>query len=122
MVDRYQQMQKQVSDLLKERSLLSNELDNVKSTFKDLKHQLASGQAGATDSMEAALSNAQSQLDMKSDELARLSGELNTRIGDSSQFRDMRGIIAKKNQQIKDMRQRLAMYEPVDEGYVEEEQ
>merc|ERR1719478_251575 len=105
MVDRYQQMQKQVSDLLKERSLLSDELSQVKATFHDLKGQLASGQAGATETMEYALQNARAQLESKSSELEAISGELNRHIGESSQFREMRGHLSKKNQQIKQLRQ-----------------
>merc|ERR1712096_211943 len=104
-----------------ERSLLSDELEQVKFTFKDLKSQLAAGQAGAAETMEYALINARSQLEAKSGELEAISGELNRHIGESSQFREMRGIIAKKNQQIKLMRQRLAQYEPVDEAPMDED-
>jgi leucine zipper transcription factor-like protein 1 len=121
MLDRYQQMQKQVSDLLKERSMLTDELEGVKATFLGLKGQLQMGQAEATESMEIALSNARIQLDQRTNELEVLSNDLNKRVGDSSQFKEMRSIIAKKNQQIKEMRARLQQYEPLDDVVVDED-
>merc|ERR1712182_15216 len=98
MLDRYQQMQKQVSDLLKERSMLTDELEGVKATFLGLKDQLQMGQVESTESMEIALMNARAQLDQRTNELEVLSNDLNKRVGDSSQFKEMRSIIAKKNQ------------------------
>jgi leucine zipper transcription factor-like protein 1 len=121
MLDRYQQMQKQVSDLLKERSMLTDELEGVKATFLGLKEQLHNGHADATESMEIALMNARAQADQRTAELEVLSNELNKRVGDSSQFKEMRSIISKKNQQIKEMRARLQMYEPLDETPVDED-
>merc|ERR1711985_170955 len=121
MLDRYQQMQKQVSDLLKERSMLTDELEGVKATFLGLKDQLQMGQQGATESMEIALMNARAQLDQRTAEIEVLSNDLNKRVGDSSQFKEMRSIIAKKNQQIKEMRARLQMYEPQDDLVVDED-
>merc|ERR1712118_86262 len=121
MLDRYQQMQKQVSDLLKERSMLTDELEGVKATFLGLKEQLQMGRADAAESMEIALMNARTQLDQRTAELEVLSNDLNKRVGDSSQFKEMRSIIAKKNQQIKDMRARLAMYEPHDDVIVDDD-
>ena len=118
-VDRFQQMQKQVTDLLKERSMLSDELEGVKSTFKQLKDQLAAGQGFDAGSMETALQNARAQLDAKNREIENISGELNNHIGNSSQFRDMRSMMAKKNQQLKELRSRLAQYEQLDDAPVE---
>jgi leucine zipper transcription factor-like protein 1 len=119
MVDRYQQMQKQVSDLLKERSMLSDELEGVKSTFKQLKDQMQAGQGFAAEDMENALSNARAQLDAKNREIENISSELNSHVGNSSQFRDMRSMMAKKNQQLKDLRARLAQYEQLDDAPME---
>jgi leucine zipper transcription factor-like protein 1 len=124
MLDRYQQMQKQVSDLLKERSMLTDELEGVKATFLGLKEQMLMGGAqgaAASDSMEMELMNARAQLDNKTAELEGMSNELNKRVGDSSQFKEMRSIISKKNQQIKEMRARLAMYEPMDDVVADED-
>jgi leucine zipper transcription factor-like protein 1 len=118
-VDRFQQMQKQVTELLKERSMLSDELEGVKSTFKQLKDQLAAGQGFDAGSMETALQNARAQLDAKNREIENISGELNNHIGSSSQFRDMRSMMAKKNQQLKELRSRLAQYEQLDDAPVE---
>merc|ERR1711990_1424077 len=92
----YQQMQKQVSDLLKERSMLTDELEGVKATFLGLKDQLQMGQVGATESMEIALMNARAQLDQRTNELEVLSNDLNKRVGDSSQFKEMRSIIRRR--------------------------
>jgi leucine zipper transcription factor-like protein 1 len=121
MLDRYQQMQKQVSDLLKERSMLTDELEGVKATFLGLKEQMQMGDANAANTMEIALVNARTQLDQRNAELEVLSNDLNKRVGDSSQFKEMRSIIAKKNQQIKEMRARLQMYEPMDDAVVDED-
>jgi leucine zipper transcription factor-like protein 1 len=119
MLDRYQQMQKQVSDLLKERSMLTDELEGVKSTFLN---QLQGGHAdAAAESMDYALMNMRAQLDQRTAEMEALSNDLNKRVGDSSQFKEMRSIIAKKNQQIKEMRMRLQQYEPLDDVGVDED-
>merc|ERR1712139_482790 len=105
----------------KERSMLTDELEGVKATFLGLKDQLQMGRADAAESMEIALMNARAQLDQRTAELEVLSSDLNKRVGDSSQFKEMRSIISKKNQQIKEMRARLQQYEQIDDVGVDED-
>lgn len=120
MLDRYQQMQAQVTELLQERSLLAEELETVKTAFKDLKASLGGQGAGATAAMEQALEQAKAETERKQYELEALRQESQRTINESSQFREMRQIIAKKNQQVKEMRRRLQQYEPCDDVPLED--
>lgn len=115
MMDRYQQMQGQVSELLKERSSLSEELELVKNTFKELKSQLGGQSAGATAALEQALNSAKEESERKTYELEALSRDAQRTMNESVQFREMRSIIAKKNAQIKEMRTQLAQYGVADD-------
>jgi len=119
MNERYQMMQSQVATLLKERSGLSVELENVKAGFTALRTNMANSGADAQSQhdaaqMEANFYNTKNQLDNKTNELEAMRQQQDARIGDSTQFRQLKTIIKDKNQMIKDLRASLQQlgYQP----------
>eukprot|EP00747_Dinoflagellata_sp_TGD_P169869 gnl/TRDRNA2_/TRDRNA2_199970_c0_seq1.p1 gnl/TRDRNA2_/TRDRNA2_199970_c0~~gnl/TRDRNA2_/TRDRNA2_199970_c0_seq1.p1 ORF type:complete len:294 (-),score=87.29 gnl/TRDRNA2_/TRDRNA2_199970_c0_seq1:58-939(-) len=112
MMDRYQLMQTEVSSLLQERSALSTELEKVKNNFKNMKLQLSQSEPNAAahpglGEFEAALNESQSLLDEKSAQCEQMRRELNARLGDSTQFRDLKALVKKKSDEVKTLRQVL---------------
>merc|ERR1719181_544014 len=105
-------MQGQVTSLLQERSALSAELENVKENFRQLRTTMAATGADAMSQqhaaeMEAKLHNTQAQIASKNAELEALRREQEARLGDSAQFRQLKGIIKEKNNTIKTLRAQL---------------
>jgi len=112
MTERYQMMQGQVTSLLQERSTLSAELDTVRGNFTQLRTQMAATGADATSQqqaaeMEAKVYQSQTAMHAKSQELDAMRREMETRLADSSQFKQLKNIIKEKNGQIKTLRSQL---------------
>lgn len=120
MQDRYQQMQKQVSQLLQERTVLSEELATVKTNLKALKRSNAENDSAGAAAVDAQLREAQASLARKKEECDSTKKDLNKKLNDTTQFRDLKTIVTKKNAQIKDLRSRLAKYEPQDDAVDED--
>lgn len=122
MTERYQMMQGQVTSLLQERSSLSGELDNVKENFRELRMKMAASGADAHSQqhaadMEAKLHQTQSVIASKSAEVEAMRRDYESRLGDSSQFKQLKSIIKEKNNQIKTLRGQLqALGYAVDTG------
>lgn len=119
MTERYQSMQSEVSGLLQERSALSSELENVKQNFTELRTQMAASGADAQSQhaaaeMEMKFYNTKNALDSKTCQLEAMRQEHEQRLGDSSQFKQLKGIIKDKNNLIKTMRSQLQQlgYQP----------
>jgi len=126
MTERYQMMQNQVSGLLQERSGLSSELENVKQNFTELRTRMAASGADASSQqaaaeMEMKFYNTKNALDSKTGELEMLRQqaeamrrEQDGRLGDSTQFKQLKGIIKEKNTTIKTLRSQLQQlgYQP----------
>lgn len=115
MADRFQQMQTQTTELLRERASLSSELEKVKENFKRVRAEM-SAQGGTASAqgiqeIETSVVETKKMLDDKKAECEEMRQDLKKRLGDSAQFRELKAIIAKKNQMIKDLRARLAQYE-----------
>lgn len=111
MTDRYQQMQSEVSSLLKERSKLSEELDKVKQNFKQMMQRSAGGDAASNQNaaeIERLLNATKADLDARSQECEAMRKDLNQRLGDSTQFRDLKAIVKKKNEENRDLKSKLA--------------
>jgi len=112
MTERYQMMQGQVTSLLQERSTLATELDTVRGNFTQLRTQMAATGADATSQqqaadMEAKVYQSQTAMHSKSQELDAMRREMDTRLADSSQFKQLKNIIKEKNGQIKTLRSQL---------------
>lgn len=100
MKDRVQLMQGEMSGLLKERSALTSELEQVKTNFK----QLLTKREGGGSSVSA---ETQAMLDSKSAECDEMKKEMNKKLADSTQFRELKSFVKKKSDEIRDLRQRL---------------
>lgn len=121
MRDRYQSMQTQVSDLLRERSTLSEELEKVKSNFKQMRSRMQETNtetpmnSGNIAEIERSLNDTQVMLDSKQAECERMRGDMDKRLGDSKQFTDLKGLLKKKTDENKAMKRRMQEYGiPVD--------
>jgi len=116
--DRYEAMQKQFHEMMKERTSLADELSELKMSFDTMKNRMGAEMQGASavKEMEQQLANTRSLLDNKSSEVEKIREDMNKRLGDSNQFKELKGIVAKKNTQIKSLRDRLAKYETPDDG------
>eukprot|EP00421_Protoceratium_reticulatum_P064679 CAMPEP_0168402704 /NCGR_PEP_ID=MMETSP0228-20121227/23755_1 /TAXON_ID=133427 /ORGANISM="Protoceratium reticulatum, Strain CCCM 535 (=CCMP 1889)" /LENGTH=289 /DNA_ID=CAMNT_0008416293 /DNA_START=80 /DNA_END=949 /DNA_ORIENTATION=+ len=109
MKDRNLQMQNEISTVLRERSVLAAELDQVKANLKQHITRMHEGGGGNVNvaEYERQLTEAKGLHDQKNAELEALRRDMNQRLGDSSQFRELKGIVKKKATEIKDLRQRL---------------
>jgi len=110
--ERFQMMQEQVSSLLKERSSMTSELDSVKANFSVLRSNMAATGADQASQqqvadMELRLHHSQSTIASKNAEVESMRRDYESRLGDSSQFRQLKGIIKEKNNQIKTLRGQL---------------
>lgn len=86
--ERYQLMQSQVAELLKERSTLTSELEKIGG-------EAAAAAAAATAARGAAAA------------AAAAAPAVPERIGDSSQFKELKAIVKKKSDEVKELRKRL---------------
>lgn len=124
MLDRYQSMQTQVSELLRERSALSGELDKVRTNFAQLHgHMTAEAQASqqAAD-IQRSLNESKHSLEQKNTQVVQMQEELQKRLGDSTQFRDLKAIVKKKNDEVKLLKQimvQAGLAPPASDGGVE---
>jgi len=121
--ERNQLLQRQTAELLRERSSLASELADLKSQFNSVKAELSNEgkNSAAVQEMEAQLTGTRQMLDSKNAEVERIKEDLNKRLIDSNQFRDMKAILAKKNQQIKELRDKIRQYEPDEDGLIRED-
>jgi len=115
LTERYQKMQGETSSLLQERSALSGELEKVKQNFAMLRQQINGAGLDSSSSVnvqqiEASLSETRGLLDAKNAECARMSQEMTQRLGDSSQFREMKAIVKKKSEEVKMLRRAMASH------------
>lgn len=113
--ERYQKMQSETSSLLQERSALSAQLTNVQANFEAFRQQvnsagLDSGSSANVHQIEASLSETRGLLDAKSAECARLNQDVNQRLGDSSQFKELKAIVKKKSDEVKVLRRAMAVH------------
>lgn len=106
MKDRNMQLQTEMSTVLRERSSLTGELDQVKANLKE--HLTRMHQGGGGDASASELNQARGLLEQKQAELEQLKTDFNQRLGDSSQFRELKSIVKKKTTENKELKQRLA--------------
>merc|ERR1711862_1039347 len=109
--DRYTGMQTEMSGLLKERSSLAAELEKVKANFKEMLTRSPdnAGSANAVE-IERALNETRMMLDSKNSECDAMRQDLNKRLGDSSQFRDLKALVKKKSDENKQLKLLLAQH------------
>jgi len=107
---RYQKMQAESSTLLQERSTLGSELEKVKTNFEVFRQQvnaagLDSSSSANVNAIEASLVETKYLLEAKNSEVSRMNQELSGRLGDSSQFKELKAIVKKKSDEVKLLRQ-----------------
>jgi leucine zipper transcription factor-like protein 1 len=112
MTERYQAMQNEVTSLLQERSSLSSELETVKSSFTELRTYMAAAGSDAASQqrageLEQRLVHTQQAATSRDAQLDQMRREMEGRLGDSSQFKQLKTIIKEKNNQIKILRGQL---------------
>lgn len=113
MEERYVTMQSETANLLRERSQLSSELDQVKAQFHQMMYAMQTNPENVSASaheVERLLNETKGTLDMKNSECENMRRELTERLGDSSQFRELKGIVKKKSDEIKNLRAVLTQY------------
>jgi hypothetical protein len=115
MRQRYQQMQEEVSKLLTERSSLSQELEKVNFNFAQVVEQMQQMSPDAANSINVvevqnSLAHTQAHLEAKQSECDQMRQDLSQRLGDSSQFKELKAIVKKKSEEVKQMRQVLAQH------------
>jgi len=115
--ERYQSMQKQLSEMMRERTALTEELTQIKDSFANVKSQMGADLQGTpmVKDLEGQLKNTKMLLVSKVSEAEKAREDLTRRLGDSSQFKDLKNIVAKKNSVIKTLRERLKKYEGDDD-------
>jgi len=109
MRDRYQQMQAEVSRLAAERSSVASELEQTKSHYAHavLQLQQTSPDASSNAHLENALMQTKTMLEEKSRECEQMRVDMSQRLGDSNQFKELKGIVKKKTAEVKALRNRL---------------
>eukprot|EP00928_Gymnodinium_smaydae_P052924 TRINITY_DN37045_c0_g1_i1.p2 TRINITY_DN37045_c0_g1~~TRINITY_DN37045_c0_g1_i1.p2 ORF type:complete len:316 (-),score=103.69 TRINITY_DN37045_c0_g1_i1:240-1124(-) len=126
MTERYQLMQAEVATLLKERTALSAENEEVKVQLNALlqrMHQTNENEGAIASQIEHQLAETNARLQAQKQECDNMRYDLNQRLNESSQFRELKALLKKKSDQNKMLRQHMAAHgipEPqVDEGHIE---
>lgn len=101
--DRNIKMQTDMSNIAKERSTLAAELEQVKANLKEQIVQRHEGGGGSGN--EVAL---RQMLDNKEAECEAMKRDLNQRLADSQQFKQLKQLVQTKTQQVKEMKQTMA--------------
>jgi len=126
--DRNLKMQGETSGILKERSTLIAELEQVKGNFKQHLNRQAEaaplGGAGVNvQEYERQLIELREMHDQKYAECEAMRRDMNQRLGDSRQFRELQAIVQKKSEQVRAMQQQLMahgiMVDQQDDGCIE---
>mmetsp|Transcript_22512 Transcript_22512/g.46699 ORF Transcript_22512/g.46699 Transcript_22512/m.46699 type:complete len:282 (+) Transcript_22512:1-846(+) len=111
MRDRNQQLQTEMSAVLRERSMLSSELEQVRGSVQG---------GGIADAGECArqLAETKALLDQKNFEVDTLKKESAQQLSESTQFRELKSILKKKSAENREMRQQMmaAGIAPPDDG------
>lgn len=119
--DKLARVQAQVEEVIQERERLALELDSAVMNLESLKTTQLQGyvhpeQDAYLQEVEGRLSMEQATLIQKSAEVEEMRTKKESMfVQESAQFKELKKVIAKKNMQIKELRQKLARYEPDDD-------
>jgi len=107
---RFDAMQKQMTDVLRDKSALGAENEALRASLGDAgaaqsKSSVASGQAGERSAKQVAALEAR---------LSAAEGETSMRVNESRQFLQMKKIMGQKTEQCRILRERLSKYESDD--------
>jgi leucine zipper transcription factor-like protein 1 len=101
--DRIMQLQHEMTGLLKERTQMSAELEKMRVNIKQLRSRMTDDPHAAE--VDRNVQEAQAMLEAKNAECEAMRQDLQRRLGDSSQFRDLKSIVKKKSDEVKTLRQ-----------------
>jgi hypothetical protein len=116
MEDRYVGMQADMTNLLQERSALAAEMEKMKANFNQMVIEMQAvspdtvNNSASAHEMNRLLDETKGSLDMKNAECENMRKEMNARLGDSSQFRDLKSIVKKKSDEVKSLKALLTQY------------
>jgi leucine zipper transcription factor-like protein 1 len=138
--DRLKQVESQTLTIQKEKNQLQSELDNAKKQIGSLTNQMPDTSSADVDDMRQKMAGLRSSLDKSASqgktqaaameneltsakhELLRVREmlemaemELEKKVSQTAPFQNLKQILQKRNDQLKDMRRRLSKYERVDE-------
>jgi leucine zipper transcription factor-like protein 1 len=138
--DRLKQVESQTLTIQKEKNQLQSELDNAKKQIGSLTNQMPDTSSADVDDMRQKMAGLRSSLDKSASqgkaqaaameneltsakhELLRVremlemaEKELEKKVSQTAPFQNLKQILQKRNDQLKDMRRRLSKYERVDE-------
>lgn len=99
--DTIMSLQGQMTGIKEERNRIQGELEQVKENFKKMR---TSGSVGGDGSANLAL---QSVLDAKTKELEEVQKDMQKKLGESSQFRDLKAMMKKKSDEVKELRRAM---------------
>mmetsp|Transcript_58954 Transcript_58954/g.132672 ORF Transcript_58954/g.132672 Transcript_58954/m.132672 type:complete len:284 (-) Transcript_58954:175-1026(-) len=113
MKDRNMQLQTEMSTVLRERSMLSSELEQARASV-----QTGGGVDATVAEYARMLTETKAALDQKSYELETTTREFNQQLSQTPQFIELKSIVRKKNEENKTLKQRMlaAGLAPPDDG------
>jgi len=105
-------LQAENTRILKERAALANELEQVKANFKQhlqSKHTAGgnSGSGGNLAELERELAETKTALEQKNEEVEQIRKDMEKRVGDTKQFKDLMSLVKKKSDEIKQLREQV---------------
>jgi len=117
--ERFNALQSQTSEILKEKSKLAREVSELRSELRmrDLEVAQAKDSSENKNEIDPEL---QREIDALKGELSEAKEENTKRLNESKQFSQMRKIINTKSDQIRELRQKLAKYERDADGDIED--
>lgn len=119
--DKLARVQAQVEEVISERERLAMELDSAVQNLEHLKNSQLQGLANPQqdahlEQVESRLNQEQTLLYQKHTEVEEMKRRQDAMVvQDSAQFKELKKVVAKKNEQIRELRQRLARYEQDDD-------
>merc|ERR1711879_299084 len=112
--DQNLKLETEVAKTKKERAALATELEQVKANFKQHlqnKHTDSGGGGGGGEggaALERALAQVKAELEEKQKECDAQKKDLEMRLGDSRQFKDLKALVKKKSDEVRELREQLA--------------
>jgi len=101
--DRILHLQMEMTGLLKERSTMSTELDKMRENIKSLVTRTSQDPQAVQ--IDRSLQDTKAMLDSKGAECEAMRQDLQRRLGDSAQFRDLKSMMKKKSDEVKELKQ-----------------
>merc|ERR1719313_2845451 len=102
-------LQTEVATTAKARDTIAKELETVKANLKQhIQGKRSSGGGGDTAGLEQELHETKEALETKNQEIDAMKKDLERRLGDSKQFRELKALLKKKTDEVKELKQQLS--------------